>query len=262
MTTHSLVWAQLDVVVPAFTGSTTVAVPVACNYDLEVAAAKYLHALPDGEAPLALHFNGMVYYPNDDGGLQMVADPVVALDRLPHAGLGLARDDRALLPEHRLGGRCARETLRGARARAASTAASPTYDACVAALLERRAMPDALEQLIDSLLYEGYALYPYTPGRPRTPRRPRSGSSTRRSMRRRWRAPSTTSSCAAGCRRRADAVISAEARFLAADGERHQAVARRLALGRARRWRARCRAARRRRARAATRSGARRWTSR
>jgi Family of unknown function (DUF6084) len=75
VTTRSLVWSQLDVIVPAFTGSTTVAVPVACNFDLEVAAAKYLHALPDGEAPLALHFNGTVYYPADDGGLQMVLIP-------------------------------------------------------------------------------------------------------------------------------------------------------------------------------------------
>lgn len=75
VTTHSLVWAQLDMVVPAFTGSTTVAVPIACSYDLEIAAAKYLHALPDGEAPLALHFNGMVYYPNEQGGLQMVLIP-------------------------------------------------------------------------------------------------------------------------------------------------------------------------------------------
>jgi hypothetical protein len=75
VTTRSLVWAQLDVVVPAFTGTTTVTVPVACNYDLEVASAKYLHSLPDGEAPLALHFNGVVYYPNDEGGLQMVLVP-------------------------------------------------------------------------------------------------------------------------------------------------------------------------------------------
>jgi hypothetical protein len=75
VTTRSLVWSQLDVVVPAFTGSTTVVVPIACNYDLEVTAAKDLHALPDDEAPLALHFNGMVYYPGDDGGLQMVLVP-------------------------------------------------------------------------------------------------------------------------------------------------------------------------------------------
>ncbi len=75
VTTRSLVWSQLDVVVPAFVGSTTVAVPIACNFDLEVAAAKYLYALPDGEAPLAMHFNGIVYYPNEAGGLQMTMIP-------------------------------------------------------------------------------------------------------------------------------------------------------------------------------------------
>jgi hypothetical protein len=75
VTTRSLVWSTLDVVVPAFTAATTVTVPIACHYDLELAAAKYLHSLPDGEAPLALHFNGMVYYPGEDGGLQIVLLP-------------------------------------------------------------------------------------------------------------------------------------------------------------------------------------------
>jgi Family of unknown function (DUF6084) len=75
VTTRSLVWAKLDVLVPAFTGTTVVAVPIACHYDLELAAAKYLHSLTDGEAPLGLHFNGMVYYPGEDGGLQIVLLP-------------------------------------------------------------------------------------------------------------------------------------------------------------------------------------------
>jgi hypothetical protein len=75
VTTRSLVWSKLDVLVPAFTGATTVTVPIACHYDLELAAAKYLHSLPDGVAPLALHFNGMIYYPGDDGGLQMSLIP-------------------------------------------------------------------------------------------------------------------------------------------------------------------------------------------
>src|ERR1700728_414553 len=34
VTTRSLVWAHLDVVVPAFTGSTTVVVPIAASFDL------------------------------------------------------------------------------------------------------------------------------------------------------------------------------------------------------------------------------------
>ncbi|HWF55997.1 MAG TPA: DUF6084 family protein [Solirubrobacteraceae bacterium] len=75
VTTRSLVWSQLDILVPAFTGTTTVAIPVACTYDLELAAAKYLHSLSDGMAPLALHFNGTVYYRGDDGALQMVLVP-------------------------------------------------------------------------------------------------------------------------------------------------------------------------------------------
>jgi hypothetical protein len=75
VTTRSMLWAQLDVVVPAFTGSTTVAVSLPCSYDLELAAAKYLHALPGGEVPLALHFNGTVYYRDGNGGLQMVLIP-------------------------------------------------------------------------------------------------------------------------------------------------------------------------------------------
>jgi hypothetical protein len=75
VTTRSLVWFQRDVLVPAFTGSTVVAVPIECGYDMEVAAAKYLYSLPNGEAPLALHFNGVVYYPTEQGGLQMVLVP-------------------------------------------------------------------------------------------------------------------------------------------------------------------------------------------
>jgi hypothetical protein len=75
LTTHPLVWSKLDVLVPAFTGETTVTIPITCHYDLELAAAKYLHALPDGEAPLALHFSGMIYYEDEHGGLQIVLVP-------------------------------------------------------------------------------------------------------------------------------------------------------------------------------------------
>ena len=136
VTTRSLVWSKLDVLVPAFTGTTTVTVPIACHYDLELAAAKYLHSLPDGEAPLALHFNGMIYYPADDGGLQMVLLPVVEVDRLPDAGIGVAGDDRALLPRDRLGGG-ARPTPSRRSSGRSSTRGLATLDACVGALAER-----------------------------------------------------------------------------------------------------------------------------
>ena len=91
-------------------------------------------------------------------------------------------------------------------------------------------MPDALEQLVDSLLYEGYALYPYTPGATKNSTPTPFGivyppvyaatlASTydRLELRCALNAP-------------ADAVLSAEVRFLAAAGERHQARAERLSL--------------------------------
>lgn len=75
VTTRSLVLAQLDVLVPAFTGSITVSVPLPVSGDLELAAVKYLYSLPPGDVPLAAHFNGTIYYPSETGGLQMVLIP-------------------------------------------------------------------------------------------------------------------------------------------------------------------------------------------
>jgi uncharacterized protein DUF6084 len=75
VTTRSLVWSRLDVLVPSFTGSTTVSIPISCHYDLELAATKYLHSLPDGQAPCAMHFNGTIYYRDEHGALQMVLVP-------------------------------------------------------------------------------------------------------------------------------------------------------------------------------------------
>ena len=125
---------------------------------MEVASSKYLYGLPDGEVPLAFNFNGTVHYRGDDGRLQMSLDPVVVLGGVPAPGGDLARADRALLPAHRLD-RAARGDARALQ-REKARRALPTLDACVAELLERR----AVSELVDSLLYEGYALYPYTPG--------------------------------------------------------------------------------------------------
>jgi hypothetical protein len=75
MTTRSLLWTQLEALVPAFTGSTTLRLPVVCSYDHELAAAKYFHSLGDGEVPLAFNFNGTVYYRDDHGRLQMSLVP-------------------------------------------------------------------------------------------------------------------------------------------------------------------------------------------
>jgi hypothetical protein len=69
---RTLVWARTTTVVPPFTASTVVEIPVVCTYDFEVAAARYLHALGDGEVPLELLFSGAVFYAGPAGRLQTI----------------------------------------------------------------------------------------------------------------------------------------------------------------------------------------------
>jgi Family of unknown function (DUF6084) len=134
VTTHSLVWSRLDVLVPAFAGSTTVEVPIACHYDLEIAASKYLHSLPDGVAPLALHFNGTVYYRNRHGGLQMVLVPwTKSTDFRMPVSIWRETIERYYPNTSWLG--LGTDTLR-ALERAKLDRGLPTIDACLRALLE------------------------------------------------------------------------------------------------------------------------------
>jgi uncharacterized protein DUF6084 len=60
-TLKPLQFANVAVMVPGFTGTVEVDVPVACSYDLEVAANKYFASLEDGEIPLLLLFSGTVF---------------------------------------------------------------------------------------------------------------------------------------------------------------------------------------------------------
>ena len=116
--------------------------PIACSYDLELAAAKYFHALRDGEVPLAFHFNGTIFYRGDDGRLQMVLVPwsCSAEYRLPVAVW------RELIDHYYPGGgwiaAAAPDTLDALQAEKARRGL-PTFDACVAELLEERAVSDA-----------------------------------------------------------------------------------------------------------------------
>lgn len=69
-TLRSLLWTHATLLVPPFSDTTTVEMPIACTYDFEVAAAKYLHALEDGDVPLEFLFSGTVFYPGAGGALQ------------------------------------------------------------------------------------------------------------------------------------------------------------------------------------------------
>ena len=69
-TLRTLPWARTTVVVPPFTEATVAEVPIACTYDLEVTAARYLAALDDGEVPLELLLSGTVFFATDSASLQ------------------------------------------------------------------------------------------------------------------------------------------------------------------------------------------------
>jgi hypothetical protein len=66
-TLKPFLWSHVSAVVPGFTGSTETDLPVACSYDLEVAGAKYLHSLDDGDIPLVFLFSGSIFAKGPDG---------------------------------------------------------------------------------------------------------------------------------------------------------------------------------------------------
>lgn len=59
--------AFVNQVVPSFTGATDVDLALACSYDFDVAANKYLYALGDGEVPLLMLFSGSVFTTGANG---------------------------------------------------------------------------------------------------------------------------------------------------------------------------------------------------
>jgi hypothetical protein len=70
-TLRSLLWTHVNLVVPSFTGSTVVDLPVPCTFDFNVAATKYFDGLAEGEVPVCLQFSGTVFYAGREGNLQV-----------------------------------------------------------------------------------------------------------------------------------------------------------------------------------------------
>jgi hypothetical protein len=69
-TLRTLPWTRLTTVVPPFSGSAVVDLPVPCSYDLEVIASRYFDALRDGDVPLEFLFAGTVFAAGPGGALQ------------------------------------------------------------------------------------------------------------------------------------------------------------------------------------------------
>jgi hypothetical protein len=73
-TLRPFLWTHASAMVPGFTGSIELDLPVACTYDFDVAGAKYMHSLEEGEIPLILLFSGTAFGRSATGALAV--DPV------------------------------------------------------------------------------------------------------------------------------------------------------------------------------------------
>ena len=129
-TTRSFLWAQLGTVVPAFEGSADFELDVPCTYDLEVAAAKYVYSLPDGDVPLTFHFSGTMLH--DQLQVAMVPWSCSASFKLP------VDTWRSMMAAYYPGGGWVRLETATLDRLAVSKAARglPTFDATIAELLD------------------------------------------------------------------------------------------------------------------------------
>jgi hypothetical protein len=60
-TLKPFLWTHATAMVQGFEGTRDFDLPVACTYDFDVSATKYLHALGGGDVPLVLLFSGTVF---------------------------------------------------------------------------------------------------------------------------------------------------------------------------------------------------------
>ena len=66
-TQQAFPWLHATSMVPGFTGTTRSTMPLQCTYDVEVAAAKYFHALRTGTIPLQFLFSGTIFGSGERG---------------------------------------------------------------------------------------------------------------------------------------------------------------------------------------------------
>jgi hypothetical protein len=138
-TLKPLQFATVSIMVPGFTGSTELDLPLALSYDLEIGSVRYFAGLDAGEVPLLLLFSGTVFAVTE-GKLQVQQVPwsKEASYRLPVSVWREAIDD------HFPGTawiRMTRETLDELQ-RFKTRQALPTWDATLRALLARATTPE------------------------------------------------------------------------------------------------------------------------
>jgi len=125
-------FASVSTMVGGFSGSTEVALPVPCTYDLEVAAARYFHSLDDGTAPLLLLYSGSAFL-KQGNGFAVEPVPWTAESAYP-LPVAVWRDMMDRHFPHAGWIRCDRDTI-DALGRYKSRRALPTWDSTILALL-------------------------------------------------------------------------------------------------------------------------------
>jgi Family of unknown function (DUF6084) len=85
-TLKPFLWTHASTMVQGFEGSREFDLPVACTYDFDVSATKYLHALRGGDVPLILLFSGTVFTRGATGfAVEQLSWSLEASTRLPVA---------------------------------------------------------------------------------------------------------------------------------------------------------------------------------
>ena len=83
-TLKPFLWTHASTMVQGFTADREFELPVACTYDFEVSATKYLHALRGGNVPLVLLFSGTVFTRGETGfSVEQLSWSLEASCRLP-----------------------------------------------------------------------------------------------------------------------------------------------------------------------------------
>jgi hypothetical protein len=128
----------LSTMVPGFTGSITIELPMPCTYDLEIASTKYFTALSEGVIPLLLLFSGTVFR-IADGRMQVHQVPWSKECEFPLPVAVFREMVDAHFPNSAWF-RVQRETMEALR-RFKSRNALPTWDSTFNALLDQAQQP-------------------------------------------------------------------------------------------------------------------------
>lgn len=70
-TLHRMLWANTNLVVPAFSGSTVANLQIPCTFDFNVSVTKYFEGLDEGHIPIQFYFSGTIFFATDQGALQV-----------------------------------------------------------------------------------------------------------------------------------------------------------------------------------------------